>query len=77
MYRDNYSEQPMASTMPNMNNSSMPNYDFRNSPYIYKPNNPIDGMMPSHQSHGMYYDNQNMPQMEQNPYMNMMPVQPI
>lgn len=71
MYRESYSEQPMQSGI----NPQLSGYDYRGSaPMQYKAGN-MEGMMqsmpPMHQSNMMYYDGQNGPQMEQNPYMNM------
>ncbi len=74
MYRESYSEQPMQ---PNLN-PQMNGYDYRGSAPMQYKSGTMEGMMqnmqPSsmHQSNmPMYYDGQNVPQMEQNPYMNM------
>ena len=67
---------------PNLNNQIGGSYDFRNSGMHYKGQSNMEGNMiqnipPIHQgqSHQIYYDGQNVPQMEQNPYMNVMSVQ--
>jgi hypothetical protein len=60
MYRDNYSEQPLPTSLPNiqnMNTSTIPNYDYRNSSYMYKPPDNMMGQT-SHQTHAIYYDTQ-------------------
>lgn len=73
MYRESYSEQPMQSGI----NPQLNSYDYRGSaPMQYKAGNMegmMQGMPPSmHQSNmQMYYEGQNVPQMDQNPYMNM------
>ncbi len=62
-------------------NPSLGQYDFRNPIIHYKPQNNIENNLmqnlpPMQQTHHLYFQNQNVQQMQQYPYLNMVASQP-